>query len=237
MYTKAKNIPPLLIGFIIIGVAVGIILSLQIRANPVGYGSYPFGRLEAQKEILRAFSVEQEELKNKLDNLQIDMDKANAIIESRSSRSLLTELNRLKTLTGYSEAAGAGVRITLADNAQAVRSDFTAANENFVQATDLRDLVNALFLKDASAIAINGKRITSLTLIQPVFDSVFIGNFQTLSPFIVEAIGEPEALKEAVQAVKRKRIRVFTDEISTLRVPALEEVKTFDYLAQAEIIK
>ena len=72
------------------------------------------------------------------------------------------------------------------------RGDFSAADENFVQAAYLRDLVNALFLKDASAVSVNGKRALPLTPIQSAFDTILIQNVQVYSPFTIEAVGSSE---------------------------------------------
>jgi len=189
--------------FVIIGVAIGVILSLQVRANPVKSGSSTVNELEIQKNLLTTFSLEQQSLKKELD------------------------------ATGLDEIKGIGVRITLSDNSSVNRVDFSSLNEYFVQATDLRDLVNALFLKDATAVAINGKRILPLTTIQAVFDSILVGNIQISSPFVVEAVGTPAGLQDALQQIQERKIQIFVDPNVNLTIPPLEmaNVRAAQYMS------
>ena len=145
----------------------------------------------------------------------------------------IAELKRLEHLTGLDEIKGIGVRITLSDNSSVNRVDFSSLNEYFVQATDLRDLVNALFLKDATAVAINGKRILPLTTIQAVFDSILVGNIQISSPFVVEAVGTPAGLQDALQQIQERKIQIFVDPNVNLTIPPLEmaNVRAAQYMS------
>ena len=195
--------------FIFIGIMIGIILSLQVRANPVSLGSFPLEQLEIQKSLLNSFSLEQQDLKQKLDAVEIKTAEAQKIIEKNTPSKILKSLDNLKSLTGFKPVKGIGIRIILNDNAAVNRIEFSSANESFVQAADLRDLVNLLFLKDAQAISINGKRVTPFISIQSVFDSMLIGNYQISPPFVIEAIGNTEALLEAVRQFNKRKIFSF----------------------------
>lgn len=217
--------------FIIIGVAIGIILSLQIRAQPVGTSSSPVKQLALQKSLMDSFSADQEQLKKKLIGIEQKLKEAKEIIARRSSKETRETLTRLKNLTGFDKVSGEGIRITLSDHPSVSRTDFSAANENFVQASDLRDLVNALFLQDAKAIAINEKRVLPLTPIQPVFDSILIGNFQMGSPFTIAAIGNVDSLNEAVQRVRRRKIQIFADGPMPLTIGSMENPPSLKFLS------
>lgn len=216
--------------FVIIGIAIGIILSLQIRAQPVGTSSSPVKQLAVQKSLLNTFAAQQEELKKKLSEIEQKLTDAKRIIEKRTSKETQETLARLKSLTGFDAAEGEGIRITVSDSPSVSRVDFSAVNENFVQASDLRDLVNALFLQDAKAIAINGKRILPLTPIQPVFDSILVGNFQIASPFTVSAIGNPESLTQAVSNIQKRRIQVFVDSPIALTIDPADSPRSLKFV-------
>lgn len=219
--------------FIFIGIMIGIILSLQVRANPVSLGSFPLEQLEIQKSLLDSFSLEQRDLKQKLDAVETKINEAQQIVEKKSPPKVLKSLDDLKSLTGFKSIKGVGIRIILNDNAAVNRMYFSSTNENFVQATDLRDLVNLLFLKDAQAISINGKRVTPFISIQSVFDSILIGNYQISPPFIIEAIGNTEALLEAVRQFNKRKIQLFIDEAVQLDIKNLETVPSLQFLLQA----
>lgn len=221
--------------FIFIGIAVGIILALQIRAEPIGGVSSPWTQLETQKSLLATFSLEQDELNTRLTEIEKKLTEANRIIENRSSRETQKTLSRLKELTGFNSIDGMGVRITLEDNANVSRLNFSSGSEYFVQASDLRDLVNALFLQNAKAIAINGKRVMPLTPIQPVFDSMLIGNFQIGSPFVITAIGNTTALKEAVKSIQQRKIQIFVDTSVELKIDPLDSIRPLKYLSETSL--
>lgn len=219
--------------FIVIGLAVGAILSLQVRSHPVASGSFSLDQLEIKKTLLETFSIEQAELKKKLALVEAKKAESQKIIEGRSSRQTLEILNHLKALTGLNGVQGQGIRITLGDNPAVSRLDFSALNENFVQATDLRDLVNALFAKEAKAIAVNGKRIEPLTPVQSVFDSILIGNLQIAPPFVVDAVGSSSALQEAVHSLRQKKIQISVEVVGNLKIAPIETLRALQYLSLA----
>lgn len=216
--------------FILIGIAVGIILSLQIRAQPISVGSFPLDQLEVQKSLLATFSIEQEELKKQLVVVEEKLSETKSLIEKRSSPSVLAEIASYKELIGLDERRGTGIRITLKDNPVVTRVDFSAINENFVQAADIRDLINALFLQEAQAISLNGKRILPLTSVQSVFDSILVGNFQISSPFVIEAIGDQESLILAMNHVRKRKIQMLIDNPVELVIFPAESTRNLHHI-------
>lgn len=219
--------------FVIIGLVVGIIISFQIRVRPVSIGSFPLDQYEAQKSVLAAFSTEQDSLKKSLSNIEAKLNEQKQIIEKNSSRGTQDALARLKLKSGFDKVSGEGISITLSDNPSVFRTDFSSINEGFVQATDLRDLVNGLFLQDARAIAINGVRVLPLTPIQPVFDSILVGNLQVGSPFIVTAIGNTVSLEEAVKHIEQRKIQIYIESPASLEILPAESSREFKYLSNS----
>lgn len=221
--------------FIIIGVAIGVILSLQIRANPVKISSSAVNLLDTQKALLETFTLEQDGLKSKLSALEEKLRSAKDLIAKRSSKQTLQTLEHLKGITGFDTVIGEGIRITLNDNLGVTRIDFSSVNEDFVQATDLRDLINGLFVQNAKAISLNGKRITPLTPIDAVFDTILVDNLQIAPPFIVEAVGNPNALKEALNSVKRRKLQIFTDLSVPITVRPVENSRSIKYMSLSSL--
>jgi len=224
---KKQVVTPLFIG---IGLLVGIIFSLQFRAKPIGSGSFPLERLEIQKELLTEYSVEQQELKQRIEEADEKLQEARALIERQTSPQTLNELDRLRAAAGFTAVEGSGIRVKLSDNPGVSRRGFSSVNENFVQASDVRDLVNSLFLKDARAVSINGNRVMPLTSIQPVADNLLVGNFFEIAPFVIEAVGDPDALEEAVETIRSRKIRVFADVVDSLKLEPVESRRTLKFL-------
>lgn len=229
---KYKSIPAI---FILIGVLIGIILTLQVRAQPVKIGSFPLDQYEVQKSLLNNFSSEQGQLKKRLAETEIKLKEARKVYERGKSRQTLNLLNDLRSQGGFGTVEGEGIRITLNDNTNVTRVDFFSTNEFFVQASDLRDLVNILFLKDARGISINGKRVMPLTPIQSVFDSIFIGNFQITSPFTIEAAGNPGALEEGVYSLGRKKIQISVNRLPSVSISPGDDSRTIKFLSLLNI--
>lgn len=220
--------------FIAIGILIGIILVLQIRTKPFNISSFPLDQIRIQKSLLETFLLEQEELKKSLFLIENRLEEERKILEQRSSRQTINRLNSLKKLTGFNTVRGEGIRITLRDNSAVTRLDFSPTDEQFVQASDLRDLINALFLKDARAISINGHRVLPLTPIQSAFDVLLVGNFQIVPPFVIETVGNPDALTEAVTDFRRRKIQIFIDRLADIEIGPREGMPSTKYLSLYE---
>lgn len=220
--------------FVFVGVAIGVIISLQIRARPISSASSPVHQIEIQKSLLSTFVIEQDDLKKKLDSVKTKLDESKKILEQRSSRQTRKTLERLKSLTSFDRVTEEGIRMTLSDNPAVTRISFSAINENFVQASDLRDIANLLFLMDAKAIAINGKRITPLTPIQAIFDSILVGNFRIASPFIITAIGYPQSLIRAADHFTSRKIHMFVEPVEEITIEPAEFIRSLKFASIAK---
>ncbi len=100
---------------------------------------------------------------------------------------LQAELDRLGGLTGAVPVTGPGIVVTVDD---ARRTD----SEGVVFDSDLSRLVNGLRQAGAEAIAINGRRITSLTPIRTAGSAITVDYVSLSPPYRIEAIGDPGTL-------------------------------------------
>lgn len=217
--------------FVFIGIFIGVVLALQIRTQPVRIGSFPLDQYETQRSLLSSFSAEQEQLKESLSIIENKLYEAKKALELRTSRQTLELLDNLKKLTGFNPVKGEGIKIIINDNPNVSRVDFSATNEYFVQAPDLRDLVNILYLNEANAIAINGKRISPLTPIRSIFDSIFLENVQINPPFIIEAVGVPGSLETALFSFRERKIQMSMIRLDNLTIGPRESLRPFKYLS------
>lgn len=102
------------------------------------------------------------------------------------------ELDAFRRESGLTAVEGKGVEIVLRD---AEISGATADSEQaVVHDSDIRLIINGLYLGGARAVSVNGERITSLSSIRCVGPTVLINSRRVSSPFVIRAIGDPDEL-------------------------------------------
>ena len=82
------------------------------------------------------------------------------------------------------------------DSARAQAGE-TGTEDERVKDFDLQVVVNALWASGAESIAINGVRLTAATAIRTAGQTVLVDLQPLVSPYRVEAIGDPDAMRSA----------------------------------------
>lgn len=108
--------------------------------------------------------------------------------EALDDPELRDQVAALELISGGSPVRGPGVAITIND-AQG------GAAEGRVLDSDLSILVNGLRQAGAEAIAINGRRLTTLTAIRTAGSAITVDYVSLSPPYLVEAIGNPRTLQ------------------------------------------
>jgi uncharacterized protein YlxW (UPF0749 family) len=122
----------------------------------------------------------------------------NDALQSTSSRvqgqlaEATVELRALQISTGFLPVHGPGLRITVSDNPD-------GSADGRVRATDLRLLVNGLWRAGAEAIAINGRRLSTISAIVNSNISVQVNRSPLTPPYVISAIGN-RSLASVLQA-------------------------------------
>jgi len=93
------------------------------------------------------------------------------------------QLRATQISTGFVAVRGPGVRITVSDNPD-------GSPDGRVRASDLRLLVNGLWQAGAEAIAINGRRLSTISAIVNANISVQVNRSPLTPPYVVSAIGD-----------------------------------------------
>ncbi|MFT3874959.1 MAG: DUF881 domain-containing protein [Propioniciclava sp.] len=102
----------------------------------------------------------------------------------------------LGLVSGSDAASGPGVRITLADGADAEDGGTR------VMDVDLRMVANGLWACEAEAIAINGYRLSARTAIRNAGDAITVDYRSITGPYAVEAIGDARALEQCFRGTE-----------------------------------
>ncbi len=124
--------------------------------------------------------------------------------------------------SGFVAVSGPGLRISVDDQPQ---GDL----DGLVRATDLRALVNGLWQAGAEAIAINGRRLTSLSAIVNSDIAIQVNKGPLSPPYVVQAVGSNDLDANFVETqsgvlfislAERFGFVVERDTVSSLLLPA-----------------
>lgn len=149
--------------------------------------------LENYENILVTLRKEQTLLQEKITKLREDI----SVIQNRFSNQNQGEyLEELHSELGLKEIQDPGIIIKLNDSNLTEFADLPSYDALLVHAADLRDLIQRLWTGGAEAIAINGSRITALTPITCVGNSILINDARMIPPFEILVIGDAEILKQ-----------------------------------------
>lgn len=137
-------------------------------------------------------------LGERLEELRQDVAAAEQSVASAAGPALNAELAEVEAATGLTGVRGPGVTVTLAD---AEGTCSTGRVEDCrIQDVDLQLATNNLWGLGAEAIAINGERIIATTAIRSAGSSVLINYRVLTSPYVVQAVGDPDTLPESFLA-------------------------------------
>lgn len=182
---------------IIISITIGIVCIILVSVILVQFktvektdiAGIETAREEELQTILSSLKTRYEEIQEKLIDTNNKIADYRQTIETNieASELLQTELLQTNLLVGKTNVVGEGVIVTLSNN-----------QENEIEASDLRTLVNELKLAGAEAISINDKRILNMTEIVDVGGRILINEERVASPYVVKAIGDQTYLSSAL---------------------------------------
>ncbi len=104
-------------------------------------------------------------------------------LEQGDLTDMVSDLNKLRVFTGLSEVSGPGVELRIAGE---------------VQPENVEDLINEFRNAGAEALAVNGERIVVNSAVTTYQGRVVINGTLVESPFVFQAIGQPDTLDRAL---------------------------------------
>jgi len=175
-----------------LGVALlllGFLVAAQLAAEGprIRYASQERTGLVDTAQSLQA---QQDQLKDQIVSLreQIQRLEHDSAGSQAALRSLNDQLEAARIAAGLIPLTGTGIVLKLEDSAQPVPPDGNEA-DYLVGASDLRTVVDQLWLAGAEAIAINDERITASTAIIDIGGSVLVNAAYLAGPYDITAIG------------------------------------------------
>ena len=213
---------------------LGGLLALTVKTQQAVRAGVPTANNSVELE--EEWSVQQ----HKIQVLQNDV----ARLRGRASSN--PEQARLNMLAGVTPVTGTGITVTLSDAPKAVNQKLDPSlppelvNAGIIHDVDILRVVNELFAAGAEAIAVNGQRVGPRTAIRCVGPVVNINQVACASPFHIEALGQPETLKNAlglpggvIQSLQGVECGVTIEPAKALRLPAYDAAVRFQYTHSA----
>ncbi|TDL80976.1 DUF881 domain-containing protein [Peribacillus frigoritolerans] len=138
---------------------------------------------ELQKELFKS----QEEVREIEENLKN---------EKQIYFNLVEDVEKYRMYVGELGVAGEGIEVTLEDSSYIPEGE--NVNNYIVHEGHIFKVINELLISGASAVAINGQRLSHDSYIYCNGPVVTVDGNQFPAPFVISAIGEPAVLDQAL---------------------------------------
>lgn len=142
---------------------------------------------QANRELQKELNEKQEKV------LDIEQQLAK---EEQVFFNLAEDAEKYRMFTGKVGVKGKGIEISLSDG------DYDPNEENInnylVHEQHVFKVINELYISGASAVAINGQRISSNSYIVCDGPVITVDGNQYPAPFVISAIGDPDVLEAAI---------------------------------------
>lgn len=148
-------------------------------------------QLIEQEEINRNLQKELNNKQQKVLEIEKDLSK-----EAQVFYNLAEDTEKYRMFLGKVKVMGKGVEVTLADG------DYDPKEENInnylVHEQHVFKVMNELYISGASAVAINGQRLSYNSYIVCNGPVITVDGYQHPAPFVISAIGDPDVLNSAL---------------------------------------
>ncbi len=178
------------------GLIAGLLLSWQFSTEVPLESSFATDSVQAREDLIKKFLDEQSYLQSRIVTLRKQIEDDQDKIEVQTESINLEFLESLKAKVGLTEVTGSGIQITLNDSPLALREGPEVSDQNRVQASDIRDIVNILNAASAEAISVNDQRVVANTPISAVGTTILINNSHVAPPFNILVVGDSELILE-----------------------------------------
>lgn len=163
-------------------------------------------QLIAQEEKNRRLQKELNEKQNKVLENEKDLAK-----DTQINKNLAEDAEKYRMFLGKVKVTGKGIKITLADGAYDPKE--TNVNNYLVHEHHVFLVINELYVSGASAIAINGQRLTGHSYIVCNGPVITVDGVPHPAPFEITAIGDPDVLSSAVNLTGGVKDQLVNDNI------------------------
>ena len=148
-----------------------------------------------------------------------DLSKANQTPGVTSS--VISSASALAPSVGLEAVSGKALRVTLDDAPLSENPDGVDANMLVVHQQDIQMVVNTLWSGGAEAMTIQGQRVISTTAVKCVGNTVVLHGVAYAPPYVIEAIGDLNAMQKALDT--SEAVRIYKEYVSAYQLGWLVE--------------
>lgn len=228
--------------FFFIFLLFGIMLTLQFRGmmetKPSLSAKEMASKLEAEKaegkqlmETLNGVEAERDQLLNNIGYNDVNPE-VRDLIQKRDSEYLRA---------GLLDVKGDGIVITLQD-AEVLGT--TDVEDYIIHDADIYSILYELWTYGAQAIAINGERMIATSRLVCAGPNIFLNRSRYPPPYVIEAIGDPDSLYNAIDQMTNVAImRIYDIRIDIQKVNdiTVEKYKLYEsiekFLNRLEVVQ
>lgn len=228
----------------IVFILLGMVTAWQLKSTLNARKATASSALNANilREQIAELRLEIDELRTAIDeNIALQNDIIKEYIALQNDDQLSREWEIIKLHTGLVGVEGAGITITLDD--APVREPGMPPSWFIIHDYDIRTILNELKTAGAQAIAINGERVVPMSEQICAGPTIIINDNRYPVPYIIEAIGEPDGLYEAmstsnkVAELKEFNILVDIKKSDKIRISKFSGADKLDrYISGLEVV-
>lgn len=183
--------------------AAGLLVTWQLKAERAIRATLrvPSQRLEELAFLLQQRERQRERLEAEIASLRERLARYEeaATRHQGAQRELRRQLEALRVAAGVEPLRGPGMVVELQDSPRPL-SPGDDPNLVLVHYTDVQAVVATLWAAGAEAVAVNGERVVSTTGLSCVGTTILCNARQLAPPYVIVALGDPDALAAAVEA-------------------------------------
>ena len=143
-----------------------------------------------------------------------DLSKADQTPGATSS--VISSASALAPSVGLEAVSGKALRVTLDDAPLSENPDGVDANMLVVHQQDIQMVVNTLWSGGAGAMTIQGQRVISTTAVKCVGNTVVLHGVAYAPPYVIEAIGDLNAMQKALDT--SEAVRIYKEYVSAYQL-------------------
>lgn len=219
------------IALVVVALAVGLLVGVQAGRQDEGAARLAAESPEDLARILSDLNAEADQLARQVADLRLKLFQyeGTAEREDLALRDARKTLRDLQVLAGTTDVRGPGVAVEIGDQMGRVSWE------------PMLDLVQELRDAGAEAIAVNDVRVVASTWFAPREAGITIDGEQLVPPYLIQAIGDPPSLREALGIPggpillieAQPGVTITIEERGRMRLPALRREIAFRYARPA----
>lgn len=172
------------------------------------------GRTTDLTDLLRAESQRNAELAATVAELRASVDRLAQ--EASVDDPLAPQLNELGRQTNLTPVSGPAVTVTLSDAPLTVKPAGVPDELLIVHQQDIQAVANAMWRGGAEAMTIQGQRVTALTGVKCVGNTVLLHGVPYAPPYVITAIGDQDVLESSL--AESEYLAVYREYVTAYRL-------------------